>query len=402
MGTCRSFGGEVRQRYERTRNPAFGADAQDPRGVWLQRFALHGDWQQPEGWRGFAELQGALESGRAGGPGPTDENRLELQNAFLEAPLPESPEMVARLRIGRQEMQLGSARLVGVRDGPNVRRTFDGARLLLRSRRWAVDAIAVRPRDDRPGAFDDRTDDSRALWGVYGTHPMGAGDPRGIDVYYLGYRNDDAVFDQGRASERRHTLGVRYFGAHGPWDWNVEPMVQFGTFGGRELRAWTIASETGYTWSELRWRPRAMLSANIASGDRDPGDADLETFNPLFPRGNYFSEDATLGPQNFFNAHVFLTLHPSRGWSLTGDYDLFWRLSTKDGVYTPSGAVLRSPGTSEARFVASAFSINSDWSINRNLGFTAIYAHLRPGAFIRESGPAKPVRFLELTVRFRF
>jgi len=285
-GSCLSSGGEVRERHEYARNPAFGADPQDPPGVSLQRFALYGDWQRPDGWRVFAELHSALESGRAAGPGPTDQNRLELQNAFLDAPLPIAPGVEARIRIGRQEMQFGSARLISVRDGPNVRRTFDGARLLIRSGRWAVDAIAVRPRDDEPGAFDDSTDDARALWGVYATRRLGAGNERGVDVYYLGYRNDDAVFDQGKGSERRHTLGVRYFGSHGPWDWNAEPMVQFGRFGRGDLRAWTIATETGYTWSDLRWRPRVMLSANIASCDRNPEDAGLGTFDPLFDARN--------------------------------------------------------------------------------------------------------------------
>lgn len=392
----------MRERYEYTKHPAFGADPQDRHGVWLQRFALHGDWQWPQGWRAFAELHGAHENGRAGGPGPTDENQLELQNAFLEAPFPAAPGVEARLRVGRQEMQFGSARLVSVRDGPNVRRTFDGVRLLVRSDVWLVDAIAARPRDDQPGAFDDSTDDSRALWGLYATRWMGADDERGLDVYYLGYQNDDAVFDQGRASERRHTLGVRFFGSRGSWDWNVEPMVQFGRFGGDELRAWTIASETAYTWSEIAWRPRVVLSANIASGDRNSADPDLETFNPLFPRGNYFSEDATLGPQNFFNAHVFLTLRPTDTWALTADYDLFWRLSTDDAIYGPSGAVLRPSGTGDERFVATAFSFNSEWSVNRKLSFTAIYAYLTPQAFIRDSEPAKPVRFLELTARYRF
>ena len=69
-----------------------------------------------------------------------------------------------------------------------------------------------------------------------------------------------------------------------------------------------------------------MLSANVASGDRDPQRPRPRTFNPLFPRGNYFSEDATLGPLNFYNTHLFLTVHPSPAWSLTADYDLFWRL----------------------------------------------------------------------------
>lgn len=260
----------------------------------------------------------------------------------------------------------------------------------------------MRPRDDQPGVFDDSTDDTQSLWGIYAGRRLGADRTRGIDAYYLGYQNDAAAFDQGTGSERRHTIGIRYSGSNGAWDRNIEPMVQFGRFGHGDIRAWTIATETGFTWTERRWRPRVMLSANTASGDRDAADADLQTFNPLFPRGNYFSEDATLGPQNFFNAHLFLTVHPTRRWSLTGDSDLFWRQSTRDAEYGPSGSILPPSGDSESRFVAIAFSLNSEWAVSEGFGVTAIYAHPRPEDFIQETGPAEPLRFLELTGRYRF
>ena len=42
--------------------------------------------------------------------------------------------------------------------------------------------------------------------------------------------------------------------------------------------------------------PRFALRASIISGDRDREDADLNTFNPFFPKGNYFGESSTLGP----------------------------------------------------------------------------------------------------------
>lgn len=41
----------------------------------------------------------------------------------------------------------------------------------------------------------------------------------------------------------------------------------------------------------LPLRPRPGLKANITSGARDPNNPNLKTFNPLFPKGAYFSED---------------------------------------------------------------------------------------------------------------
>jgi len=396
------FGGEVRQRYEYTHNPEFGEDPQDEKGVWLQRYTLHGDLRAGPHLRFFGQMSSALEAGRAGGPSPVDQNELALQNAFVDVNLPLGRDADLTLRGGRQELQFGSGRLVDVREGPNVRRTFDAARAIVELPGWRVDALAARPRLPRPGVFDDEADDDQALWGVYAVGgenwlPFGA-----LDLYYLGFENDAGAFAQGTARERRHSIGTRFHGAAGGWDWNWEAIYQFGSFGDGSISAWTIASDTGFTFENRPWRPRIALSANIASGDGDPSDADLGTFNPLFPRGNYFSEAAVLGPRNFFNVHPFVTVRPTETWSLTTDVNFFWRLDTNDGVYAPAGQLIRGPSGSDDRFVGSAVSLTSEYAIAENLTFTAIYTHFFAGDFIRATGPSEGIDFFELTLQFKF
>ena len=85
------------------------------------------------------------------------------------------------------------------------------------------------------------------------------------------------------------------------------------------------------------WRPRVSVRADFASGDRDPSDAGLQSFNPLFPatRGRVPSlldhqfTDFTRGPRR---QCVGLTL----GWEHEAT-------STSDGVHTPqiSGCLFR-------------------------------------------------------------
>jgi len=396
------LGGEIRQRFEYTHNPGFGAEPQDARGVWLQRYALHSDLQWGSHLRAFVELHSAFESGRASGPSRVDENKLEFQNAFIEGRYSLARDWDLQVRAGRQEIQFGSARLISARDGPNVRRTFDGLRVLAMTGEWTIDALAMKPRRDRKGVFDDSTDDSQLLWGVYATREPNETRILGLDAYYLVREVDEAAYAQGSGAERRQTLGVRLFGTKAGWQWNIESMFQFGKFDGRRLSAWSIASDTGYTWSELTWQPSVRLSANIASGDSDQHHPDLGSFHPLYPRGNYFSQDAILGPQNFYNAHVFLTLNPSSIWNLTVDYDAFWRLSPDDGVYGSNGSLLRSAEGSNERLVATALSLTSEWKVNRHLSFTAIYTHFSPRDFLEQTGPSAAVDFVELTARLRF
>ncbi|WP_226661233.1 alginate export family protein [Microbulbifer aggregans] len=289
-----SVGGEVRQRYEYTNNPTFGQAPQDKHGAWFQRYALLADLRWNKRFRLFGQLTSALETGRREGPSPVDEDQLSWQNLFTDISFATGENKFHTLRVGRQEIVLGSGRLVDVREGPNVRRTFDGVRILAPTEAWRLDVLATRPRQDNPGVFDDGTSDRFALWGAYATVP--AFDfPGKLDVYYLGYQDDDALFVQGAGSENRHSFGARAWGRQGNWHWNWETLYQTGTFNGGDIHAWTLATETAYRWKDHAWNPELRLSINIASGDDDPDDSDLGTFNPLFPRGNYFSEAAVFG-----------------------------------------------------------------------------------------------------------
>ncbi|WP_119419090.1 DUF1427 family protein [Desertibaculum subflavum] len=77
--------------------------------------------------RGFVQIGVLEQSGRDGGSGPNDIDHLDVMQASLDL----SDGVAggrATLRGGRQEMSLGSSRLVSVRESPNARHTFDGGR----------------------------------------------------------------------------------------------------------------------------------------------------------------------------------------------------------------------------------------------------------------------------------
>lgn len=399
-----SLGGELRWHYDYTRKPAWGDDPQDPNGVLLQRYLVHGDLHIGQRLRLFGQLYSALEGGRAGASAPIDENRLDLQQAFADIALGDGDGFVPVLRIGRQEMAYGSSRLIDVREGPNVRRTFEGMRLLTRAGAWHLDAIATRPVRAKVGSFDDQIDHDQALWGVYASHPASSLLPLGsaLDVYYLGYRHRSVRFDQGVADEQRHTVGTRLWGANQGWDWNWEFIAQGGRFGDDRIAAWSLATDTGYTWTNRHGQPRFGLSANAASGDKDPDNGDLQSFNALFPRGNYFSELALLGPRNFINLHPSIGFQPANAVTVTADIDFFWRLQTQDGIYAPSGGLLRSAQGSDARFVGTELSLNATWDISSRSVLTAIYSRFLPGRFIRETGPSSDIDYLEFTFQAKF
>jgi hypothetical protein len=98
----------------------------------------------------------------------------------------------------------------------------------------------------------------------------------------------------------------------------------------------------------IRFRPRFGLKADVASGDRDPADGTLGTFNALFPKGAYFSEADLLGPYNLMDLHPSVQLNLTERISLVPDADFFWRQSTRDGIYCIPGNLIRSGRTSRS------------------------------------------------------
>lgn len=188
-------------------------------------------------------------------------------------------------------------------------------------------------------------------------------------------------------------MGTRIWGGRSGWDYNLEFVGQFGTFGSRDIQAWTAAAEAGFTFVTTPLEPRFSLRANATSGDDNPKDSKLQTFNPLFPRGAYFGEPALIGPANHIDVHPQLDLALRRNLGLTLDWDCFWRESTHDGIYGPAVNLLQTGQGSTARYVGHQAEVILEWRVNRYLSLTADYAHFFAGNFLQQTTPGKDVDY---------
>lgn len=386
--------GQLRERASYQSAIEYDAAADTAGWFWTQRARITADARVADTLRARLSLGSALIEG-GDETSPAERNVLDVQEAFVEI----GPED-AFLRLGRQEIRLGSQRLVAVRDGTTVRRTWDGARLSLRRGAVELDAFALRlVVVQTDGAFNDGRDEGRDLAGVQAGLPAPIGR---IEAIYLYAEHDARRTIEGTADERRHSLGLRAFGKKSGWFWDWEAVYQTGTFGRGTISAWTLATNTGYRWEDRPLRPEVMLSANIASGDDKIGDGRLGTFNALYPNASYFSENAVLGPANFVNFHPYLRLHPAPGLRLSADINAYWRASRADGVYGPPGNLIRAPAGVRARLVDVSVSGGAEWQASENLLVSLVFTHSAPQAFIRATGPADPIDFVETTVQWDF
>ena len=130
------------------------------------------------------------------------------------------------------------------------------------------------------------------------------------------------------------------------WDFDDEAVGQFGSFGPDTIRAWTIASDHGYSLPNLPLKPRFSVKADISSGD-DPRSQTLGTFYPVFPLGNYFGvlADTGPGPLNFIDVHPRIQTQLPHAVSVSTDLVVQWRENLHDGVYAVPGFLLVPAGT---------------------------------------------------------
>src|SRR5580658_899977 len=138
-----TISGEAREVWEQIGNDNWG---QSPywNGYLNERYTLGFDIHYGKHVRTFVELKSGINSFRYGGPRPIDEKKLDFQAAFLQVGTAEGQDWI-KLRAGRQEMEYGSGRLIDVREGPNVRLSFDGFKLKAGLGAWTIDGFAMRP-----------------------------------------------------------------------------------------------------------------------------------------------------------------------------------------------------------------------------------------------------------------
>jgi len=402
--TSLSLGGELRVTYERFGNQSFGLTPPDPDGYFLQRYLLHTDLRAGSRVRVWTEFNSGLENGRFGGPRPViDEDRLDLHQAFVEVAVAATSPSAAVLRVGRQEIALGAGRMYALREGPNVPLSFDGVRAIAHAGPWRLDGWAARPVDNTSGVFDDRSHHSFDVWGVYGSRVIAPSRQTvALEVYYLGLARDAAHFDQGTANETRHTFGARVW-HQGPWAYDAEAMFQVGRFGSGDIRAWRSVIEGSHLVADAVWLPRLGLVLDVASGDKNPADPNLQTFNALFQSGTYSGRAQLLGPSNSIRFEPSVTFGPARHMLVSAGWGFYWRQSADDALYSISGQVIVPSNGVTDRYEGSRPTMQIDWQLTRHLSAHVNYIYAFNGRFEEQSVHATPtMSYVSPWVTYRF
>jgi Alginate export len=395
-----SFGGEARFQYFNTQHEGWGDDPADNNGYILGRLLFHVDLHIRPHFRTFVQLQSSLAASRMQ-TNPVEDNPLDLHQAFADIHLNTRQHTTLTFRVGRQELLYGAQRLVSVRDGPNNRQSFDGIKFLLRNKKIQADFFYSHYVAAKKKIFDDHFSRASKLWGLYYSSSA-LSRLIGIDVYFLGLWRKNAVFNDVGGRELRHSLGTRFWCRRGNWKWDAEAVYQTGSMADKNIAAWTASVNINYQASNFPLKPELGLKTEWISGDKKKADGKLQTFNPLFPRGAYFGLAALIGPANLFDVHPSVSLNLTDQFVIDLDYDVFWRTSTQDGIYSVNTSLLYSDAMSLATKIGRQLAASLTYRPNPFLYFRGEFTWFDAGPFLKTAGTGKDILFTGVTAQLKF
>jgi len=399
-----SVGGEVRFQYIERWNDQFGR-IPGAQGSLQQRYLWHADLVGSDQVRIFGQLISAWEQGRKPTSLPTDVDHLDVQQLFAE--LKSAPDAAAKgyLRIGRQEILLAGHQLLKIREGPDVRLSFNGARAHVAQGDFDSDLFTANVVQPRAGLFDDSwTDHSVTFAGLnLGWHPKlsGLANVR-ADAFVFDYRNRSVRYEQFAGTEHRQTYGLRASGRSGSWEFDYEGSLQSGTLGPLAIRAWGVAFFTSYHWDSEPTKPKLTLGLSSVTGDRNRSDREINTFNCLFARGDYFGDTSLLTGSNTLDLSLLTDRELVQRLHVSIQWDRLWRSETTDGLYAPPLIYVRSGLVSDSRDIGNQFTLTATLSVNRFVTVQLIGSAFVAGDFIK-AGPTKTgTEGLTMRTQFKF
>lgn len=399
-----SFGGEIREQLRVYQNISFGdvkTGARDHDIFIWQRYFFHADLRLNKNLRIFGQLNSNQVNFKDNVSPETEHDDLGILQGFIDLQM--NLPMVVQVRLGRQEFSFGAERMMGLRDGPNIRQTFDGARITTKLKKATGDFLIAQPVSYQPGIFDNLRNKAVTVYSTYWAIPVTKKST--LDLYYFGHRIEGLKFAGDTATENRHSFGLRFSNSTSPFYYDAEAIFQFGKFGDNRISAWQISSIVGYRWNGVALKPRVQVREGVISGDRVADDGIINTFRPISARPPV-NDLLPAGPANIVivTPEAEITVH--KGLTLILRYMAIWRLTGTDGMYSGDVKTLTRQAdngtTVYGNSIATGIVTDIAYIINQhfNVGFTG--GHFFAGNYVINTGKGENNSACSFRVTYKF
>ena len=380
--TYLSFGVDFRERFEGLDAAKFGVGNPN-QDYLLSRTFFHADLRVADQLQVFVQLQSNWAPWKSIIT-PVDVNPLDLEQAFLALVEPVG-DGTLKLRFGRQQMAFDLQRFVSVRDGPNNRQSYDAAWGDYELGPWRFIAYYSHPVQDVPDRpFDDFSSPALTFGGVRAERKLS--DWGSLTAYYAQFTQKNAKWLTVSGDELRNILDTRLEVAANGFDGDLEFMGQSGTIASDQIRAWAVGSTAGFTFQDMLWTPRFGLQFDAASGNSNPHGNVLQTFNPLFPNGYYFTLAGFTGYTNLIHFKQLVTLNFNSSTKLLLATAEQWRETTADAVYTQPDVPVAGTAGKPGRYTGNYYQVRLDWTIDSHSSFAIEAVRFVVSDVIKQAG----------------
>jgi hypothetical protein len=376
-----SFSGEFRSRVE----GGFGNDfALTPRDVYALTRTRLGLAFKPTPWlRFYGEAQDARAMFYKVPPSTSFINPFDWRQGWVEIGQEEGPGM--RLRVGRQEMTLGSGRLVSPGDWSNVTKTFNVAHATFTQTGFKLDLFAGSP------LLCDSTRMDRAKPGehFYGTYATLSKVLKGASFeQYAFLKTAHNVKSKDGKTGNTDTvyLGGRLAGkAPGALDYSVEAVKEVGMYADDAINALGFVGGGGWTIPAAPWAVRLNGEYAFATGDSGASDGHHQNFDYLYaPQINY-SLTGQFAWKNIRDLRAGVDLKPFKKLTAKISFRDYWLATVKDSLYNCTGAKTVTNAKATSAHVGEGVDALFVYSFNAktSAGFGA--GTLAPGSYLAQS-----------------
>jgi hypothetical protein len=315
----------------------------------------------------------------------------------------EAPSGVPKIEtIKRQRLD---SRLVGEFEWSLYQRAFDGARVDASRARWRATGIAAMPTQGGfARAAGSTMTDVVVSGGTLSSRPAGgtALSHTQVQGFGLHYHDRRPVTQRPDNTGRMSTavdVDVATFGGvvvgaypSGPGEADVFgwTAAQAGTWYDDDHRAFALAGEGGYQWTNTAWRPWVRGGVFHASGDRSATDGRHETFFPMLPTLRRFSQTTVYSTMNLDDRFVQLLARPRPPLGLRLDVHRLTLASANDLWYGGSGATLGEGNTfgyvgrrsNGSRDLGTSVEMSADYALTSHLSVNAFLARIHGGPVV--------------------
>ena len=379
---------EARYRLEAKDDFDFSQRADDTDTFHLLRLRLNLDANISDTLRAFLQLQDSriFDSLSANRYSTAFRDEFDIRQAYLDI---KNLFKGATLRAGRQELSYGEQRLLGGFDWSNVTQSFDAVKLMYAEEKFSIDGfLSNKVPIDRANP-NNLYDDNEGFHGLYATYK--GIDKVTLDTYYFLRKTTENVTFGPSGSDKldESTIGFRLKGEKlNGFDYSFEPMYQYGEFGSKDIKAYAVVAQGGYTFEKSAWRPRVGLEWDFASGDEDSSDSERNTFDNLWPTNHLFYGYMDLFSLQNLNAVRFTAdIKPNKKLTLQTDYWTFYLDGNADAAYNAARGQLRAANQrAGSSFMGTEIDFLVKYAMNKNVNLLGGYSHFFAGKFLRQTG----------------